>query len=387
MAVVERWTATRSVADCVAALEAAGVPCSAYGDPGDALADPHLVERGLFGRIHDAAGDFTGVNPPWRMSGSAAELRGRVPAIGADRDEVLREWLAATAGRDRGAGARRASSAERAASAAAGEARDSPAAARIVHRPRARSAGRAVRQARRVVRRVDLDVVVEVAIHVAPGPRRRRPRRGQARILDLRAAPPRVDARRPAVERGVAVAAGIELLVAVQAQVDEVGGQVLEQGPAAGGVGDDEGDAGAAAAARRRPGRRSSDGGSRPRGAAAGPRRSRATLRPARRLSCRRASASAAPVSRGSSAKKASKRAASKPSCGGNCQRIGPELGAAAANTPEAKKLASGVADVVQLQHVRDVARSLHARRRNRRASRRATRRTTRAAAANRTSR
>jgi hypothetical protein len=29
------------------------------------------------------------------MSGSAAELRGRVPAIGADRDEVLRQWLSA----------------------------------------------------------------------------------------------------------------------------------------------------------------------------------------------------------------------------------------------------------------------------------------------------
>jgi len=97
MEVVERWTRERSVADCIAALEAAGVPCSAYGDPGDALADPHLVERGLFGRISDAAGAFTGVNPPWRMSGTAAELRGRVPAIGSDRDAVLAEWLTADA--------------------------------------------------------------------------------------------------------------------------------------------------------------------------------------------------------------------------------------------------------------------------------------------------
>ena len=107
MAVVERWTRARSVADCVAALEAAGVPCSAYGEPGDALADPHLVGRGLFGRIADAAGTFTGVNPPWRMSGSDAELRQRVPATGADRDAVLGEWLAADAeevGRWRDAG-------------------------------------------------------------------------------------------------------------------------------------------------------------------------------------------------------------------------------------------------------------------------------------------
>jgi CoA:oxalate CoA-transferase len=93
MAVTERWTRTRSVAECVAALEAAGVPCSAYGDPGDALADPHLNERGLFGRIADAAGTFTGVNPPWRMSGARAELRGRVPAIGGDAAQLLGDWL------------------------------------------------------------------------------------------------------------------------------------------------------------------------------------------------------------------------------------------------------------------------------------------------------
>jgi crotonobetainyl-CoA:carnitine CoA-transferase CaiB-like acyl-CoA transferase len=95
MAIVERWSGARSVAECVAALDAAGVPCSAYGDPGDALADPHLIGRGLFGRIHDAAGDYVGINPPWRMSGSAAELRGRVPAVGADRDAVLAGWLRA----------------------------------------------------------------------------------------------------------------------------------------------------------------------------------------------------------------------------------------------------------------------------------------------------
>jgi crotonobetainyl-CoA:carnitine CoA-transferase CaiB-like acyl-CoA transferase len=96
MDVVERWSERRSVTECVAALEAAGVPCSAYGEPGDALADPHLVERGVFGRIADAAGEFTGVNPPWRMSASAAALRRRIPAIGADRDAVLADWLAAT---------------------------------------------------------------------------------------------------------------------------------------------------------------------------------------------------------------------------------------------------------------------------------------------------
>ena len=93
MTIVERWTRERSVADCIASLEAAGVPCSGYGEPGDALADPHLIGRGSFQRVSDAAGAFTGVNPPWRMSGTRSELRERVPAVGADGDAALHDWL------------------------------------------------------------------------------------------------------------------------------------------------------------------------------------------------------------------------------------------------------------------------------------------------------
>ncbi|HEV7575264.1 MAG TPA: CoA transferase [Caldimonas sp.] len=93
MALIEGWTRERSVAECVAAFTAAGVPASAYGEPGDSLADPHLRARGVFARVADAAGTFTGINPPYRMSGSRAELRGVVPALGADREPILREWL------------------------------------------------------------------------------------------------------------------------------------------------------------------------------------------------------------------------------------------------------------------------------------------------------
>jgi crotonobetainyl-CoA:carnitine CoA-transferase CaiB-like acyl-CoA transferase len=90
---VEGWTRTRSRADCIAALESAGVPCAAYAEPSAALADEHLTARGLFARVEDAAGAFTGVNPPWRMSGTRATLGPRVPAIGADADVVLASWL------------------------------------------------------------------------------------------------------------------------------------------------------------------------------------------------------------------------------------------------------------------------------------------------------
>jgi CoA:oxalate CoA-transferase len=96
MSVVEEWTRQRTVDECVSALEAAGVPCAAYADPGDALVDPHLLSRGLFSEIADGAGAFTGVNPPWRMSGSRAELRDRVPAVGERGPAALRDWLGLT---------------------------------------------------------------------------------------------------------------------------------------------------------------------------------------------------------------------------------------------------------------------------------------------------
>ncbi len=53
---------------------------------------------------------------------------------------------------------------------------------------------------------------------------------------------PGADLGGPVFERRVIVAADIELLVAVQADVDEVGSDVFHLRPFAGGVGDDEGD-------------------------------------------------------------------------------------------------------------------------------------------------
>jgi hypothetical protein len=46
-------------------------------------------------------------------------------------------------------------------------------------------------------------------------------------------------------------------------------------------------------------------------------------------------------VVRGSSSRNLSKRSSRKPSCCGNCHRIGPSFGPSR-STPEAKKLASG---------------------------------------------
>jgi len=93
MRVVEQWTCTRSTAEVLATLEAAGVPCARYNEPAAALDDPELIERGLFQRVQDAAGAFTGVNPPWQLSASRSTLGDRVPGIGEHHADVLADWL------------------------------------------------------------------------------------------------------------------------------------------------------------------------------------------------------------------------------------------------------------------------------------------------------
>ena len=93
MASVEAWAATRNARECVEVFEAAGVPCSLYADPADALSNPHLLARGLFTKVSDGGGDFMGVNPPYRMSGTASELRSPVPLKGQHNEAILRDLL------------------------------------------------------------------------------------------------------------------------------------------------------------------------------------------------------------------------------------------------------------------------------------------------------
>jgi len=97
MQVVERWTQRHTVDECMAALDAAGVPCARYRDPGAALSDPHLAARGAFATIADGAGEFAGVNAPWKMSGADTSIGREIPAVGAHRDEVLSRALGLSA--------------------------------------------------------------------------------------------------------------------------------------------------------------------------------------------------------------------------------------------------------------------------------------------------
>jgi CoA:oxalate CoA-transferase len=89
MRVVERWTERHTIDECMTAFDAAGVPCARYRDPDAALTDPHLLARGAFATIADGAGEFLGVNAPWKMSGAITAMRRDVPAVGAHRDAIL----------------------------------------------------------------------------------------------------------------------------------------------------------------------------------------------------------------------------------------------------------------------------------------------------------
>jgi CoA:oxalate CoA-transferase len=93
MQVIEKWTEQHSVAECIAMLDLAGVPCAEYRAPGAALDDPHLRARGVFGTIADGAGEFVGVNAPWKMSGAETPIGREVPGIGAQRDDILSRTL------------------------------------------------------------------------------------------------------------------------------------------------------------------------------------------------------------------------------------------------------------------------------------------------------
>ena len=93
MSVIEQWTERHTLSECISALDRAGVPSAEYRDPGAALTDPHLLQRGAFTKLADGAGEFVGVNAPWKMSGARTTMQRDVPAAGAHRDEILSRIL------------------------------------------------------------------------------------------------------------------------------------------------------------------------------------------------------------------------------------------------------------------------------------------------------
>jgi crotonobetainyl-CoA:carnitine CoA-transferase CaiB-like acyl-CoA transferase len=88
---VETWSRTLTSQQCLAELNKAGVPCSAYRSVAEAMADPQSTHRGILTQVSDDAGSFKVLNLPFRMSGAEVGPGPRVAAVGEHTDEVLKE--------------------------------------------------------------------------------------------------------------------------------------------------------------------------------------------------------------------------------------------------------------------------------------------------------
>jgi len=79
-------------ADLLAALTAAGVPCSAVRSVTEALRDPQLSAREMIVPLeHVSAGDIRVLGSPLKLSETPASVRTPPPALGQHTDAVLRE--------------------------------------------------------------------------------------------------------------------------------------------------------------------------------------------------------------------------------------------------------------------------------------------------------
>jgi crotonobetainyl-CoA:carnitine CoA-transferase CaiB-like acyl-CoA transferase len=89
---IQDWTSTRSVAEALAALEAAEVPAGSIYSVTDIVSDPHYLARGMIQEM--ALADGTSVKMPGivpKLSETPGELRWTGPALGQHTDEVLRD--------------------------------------------------------------------------------------------------------------------------------------------------------------------------------------------------------------------------------------------------------------------------------------------------------
>jgi crotonobetainyl-CoA:carnitine CoA-transferase CaiB-like acyl-CoA transferase len=93
LALIERWTCTRSGAECEQVFMRAGVPCSRYRSVAEAMADPQCAERGLFVELGGGDDTYKIANLPYRLSATPVAARPFVAELGEHTDEVLEEAL------------------------------------------------------------------------------------------------------------------------------------------------------------------------------------------------------------------------------------------------------------------------------------------------------
>ena len=88
---VEAWSHGVTTEQCLAALNEAGVPSSAYRTVAQALADPQLAHRRALSEVEDGGGTFRVMNLPFRMSGAKVAVGRRVSTLGEHTRALLKE--------------------------------------------------------------------------------------------------------------------------------------------------------------------------------------------------------------------------------------------------------------------------------------------------------
>jgi crotonobetainyl-CoA:carnitine CoA-transferase CaiB-like acyl-CoA transferase len=88
---VEAWSRTVTTEQCLAALNAHGVPSSAYRTVAEALRDPQIAHRGALAEVEDGGGTFKVLNLPFRMSGAKVSAARRMSTLGEHTRAYLKE--------------------------------------------------------------------------------------------------------------------------------------------------------------------------------------------------------------------------------------------------------------------------------------------------------
>jgi crotonobetainyl-CoA:carnitine CoA-transferase CaiB-like acyl-CoA transferase len=88
---VEAWSGTVTTDKCLLALNAEGVPSSAYRTVAQALGDPQIAHRGALAEVEDGGGTFKVLNLPFRMSGASVSAGKRMATLGEHTVAYLRE--------------------------------------------------------------------------------------------------------------------------------------------------------------------------------------------------------------------------------------------------------------------------------------------------------
>jgi crotonobetainyl-CoA:carnitine CoA-transferase CaiB-like acyl-CoA transferase len=102
---VEAWSRAVTTEQCLVALNAHGVPSSAYRTVAEAMRDPQIAHRGGLAEVEDGGGTFKVLNLPFRMSGAKVSAAPRMSTLGEHTRAYLKETglsedeIAAFAGR------------------------------------------------------------------------------------------------------------------------------------------------------------------------------------------------------------------------------------------------------------------------------------------------